>query len=93
MNSTLLRMATVFGMLGFGGNDIVKSKESFSKPKKNKVRIGSLNSRMKIYREREQGTMSRRIARAVAKAIRQDDKREEREHGRKTDKKRHTRFA
>ena len=94
MNSTILRMATVFGMFGFGEDSVAsKPEKKKSLQLQSRARRGSINSKMKIYREHKQGTMNRRIARTVVKAVIQLTKREKREHGRKTDPKRHLRFA
>ena len=90
-------MASVMALLGLGNStplpvgkvNKVRSKNSYvSTPK-----LGSINSLMKVYREREHGTMSRRIARQLVKAIKQDDKKSFRIAERKSDPERHLRFA
>ena len=91
MNTSFFK--TIIKMFGFGEEKQRPIKGEYSKPRESKSKIGSLNRLMKHYREREQGTLSRRIARNVVKAIKQDDKRDERINGRKTDPEKHLRFA
>lgn len=83
MNMKKYFMAMLTTMFGFGTTTPQAERGKFKKPDRNQARLGSINSDMKEERDHSHGTLGRRIARTVVKAIKAEYKREARVADRK----------
>lgn len=66
MNMKKMFLAAV-SMFGYGQSFLPSEKGSFKKAKQKTAKSHSINGRMKMYRDRSHGTMSRLIARNKVK--------------------------